>query len=190
MWSWYLRGTVDVKPICCFSCLTWEVTQESQGFASLFSRGFVSLFLRRRRTPSGRLPSPDGRPSAAVAFRKSDCPGVYGEWPLCFPEAPLAKPLSSIKKPCFLFLGRQLWGNRGSHFLVLADWNNLSPSPSTDVSGFGLLCIGHTNLRLRGSVSYGLRDISINCNVDLIEILIQVNSLKVITLWSNWKFEL
>lgn len=45
-----------------------------------------------------------------------------------------------------------------SHLSQL-EWG-LSPPPSTDVSVFGLLCIGRTNLRLRGSVTGSLGELS------------------------------
>ena len=70
----FLRVTVDIKWIYCFSCLTWKVTQESWGF--------VSLFYRRKGMPSGNFWSLTGPPSAAIEAQKSDCPGTYQEWPL------------------------------------------------------------------------------------------------------------
>ena len=118
----YLRRTVDIKPIYYVSCLTWRVTQGSWGFGGLFSRGLVSLFCRRKRMPSERLWSRNGQPSAATEAQKSDCPRAYQEWPLCFPEAPPAKPVSSIKSPAFCS-SRWIWANPGFHLLIWADSN-------------------------------------------------------------------
>ena len=56
--------------------------------------------------PLGRLQSLDGQPSAALEAQKSDCSGAHQEGPLCFPEAPPAKPLSSINSLGFLSFER------------------------------------------------------------------------------------
>ena len=87
---------------------------------------------------------------------KSDCPRAHLEWKkhrfhLCFCETPPAKPLSSIKTPCFLLLWKQTWEILSSCLLILANLNKpFSISKHLDVS---VNCIGHTNLRVRGSVS-------------------------------------
>ena len=155
----YLRGTVNIKPICCFSCLNWGVTQGSPGFVRLFSTVFVHLFCRRKRMPLGRLRLQNCWPSAAIGAQKSYCAGAYLEWPPCFPEAPPANPLHSITVPHSAFCS---WrgGFEWTQAPTYSFWPiriNLSPSPGTNVSVFGFLCIRHTHLRLRGSVSLLLR---------------------------------
>ena len=71
--------------------------------------------------------------------------------------APPAMALSSIKCPLLAALDKadasepMLPSSRRGQL----EWG-LSLSPSTNVSVFGLLCIRHTNLRLRGSVTASL----------------------------------
>lgn len=131
-----LVPSTDIDEPCQFAVFSFNLR------GGLVSR-ICELILQKQENALGK-----------VETQKSDCPGAYPAWPLCFPEAAPAKPLSSIKSPCFLFLGRWIWANPGSHLLVLANWNqSFYPSTSTDVSEFGLLGIGHTNLRLRSLVS-------------------------------------
>ena len=62
-------------------------------------------------------------------------------------------PLSSIKPPAFCSWGGRFEQTQAPAFLFWPIQINLSPSPSTDDGVFGLLCIGHMNWGLRGSVS-------------------------------------
>ena len=83
----------------------------------------------------------------------ADCPGAYQEWPFCFSKATLAKLLSSVKPPCFLFWLSWIWVNPRSHLLILGNSNGAFLHLQAPMFEFGLLSIGHMNLRLRGSVS-------------------------------------
>ena len=92
-------------------------------------------------------PYPASRPPAIA-----DCPGFIRSDP-CFSEAPPAKPLSSINPCCFLLWLQWIWANPCSHCFVLANSNGAFLHLQAQMSVFGLLCIGHKNLGLRGSVS-------------------------------------
>ena len=87
----YLRGTVGIKPICSFSCLTWGATQGSGGS--------VSLFCRRKRMPVGRLRSPmvmaDGWPASPqqpLKSRSQIAQGLIRNDPFVSPKALLPRP--------------------------------------------------------------------------------------------------
>ena len=116
VWYWCWR---QVPECCCRcsvrTCLPFDLVpstdrDESCQFAVFLFKlrddlglrlRIASLFCRWKRKENAfrEVAMPDGRPSAAVNAQKSDCPGAYRGWHLCFLEAYPVKPLSFIKTP-------------------------------------------------------------------------------------------
>ena len=92
-----------------YSCLTWGVSQGSQGY--------MNLFCRSKGMPSRKLDHQITNPQL-VSLPKAYLTWKKHRFSLCPSKTLPPKPLNSVKTPCFLLLLGWIWEKLSSYLLV------------------------------------------------------------------------